>query len=289
MIGNELSKIGTAASSYIKKRQIELVRELTDGISGALVWLVRDDTSELMVLKVQAKSTEGDFYTSVLPLIDQDSKWTPVIYDSCVAKPYSYILMEYIAKPWDSKYWNKDNRALKVLAELHATEYPLDMQDKSIWSRPDINRYCKFHLPDATINQVLRIHDLYLTRNEMNRVICSGDPNPLNWLEREDGSLVLVDWQNGTVANCALDLAGWVSTYLSIDEVRVIATRYSELTNLRAHDVFEDTLIFMTRRWCLNFKMAKEAANPSAWDDAIKRLSTDLPTWIDDVASQLEI
>lgn len=289
MTKDQTNDIGSAASRYVQEKQFELVRELIDGLSGALVWLVRSSGNRHMVLKVQSASTEYDFYRSVLPRIDQAQSWTPVIFDAHVEPPYNFILMEYIAKPWDSKHWNKDPRALRILAELHADMNPPTLEDKSLWSRQDITQYCESHLPQSTINQILRIYDVYTSRCEINRATCSGDPNPRNWLVRDDGSLVLVDWQNGTVANPALDLAGWVSTYLPMEEVEAVATSYSQFTNLPPQEVFEDTLVFMTRRWSMNFKMASNAANPSAWDDAVNRLSTDLPSWVEQVVRQLEI
>ena len=158
MVQKEVAEIVSRSHDYISRKDYKLSKTLTEGLSGSLVWVVRNPQGRNMVLKVQSETSELDFYTSVRPNIDRDNRWTPIIYETAVESDFNYLLMEHIPNSWDSNHWNKDTRAIRILAELHATTTDTQIEDRSNWLLSDISTFCNPHLPRRTIEKILKIH-----------------------------------------------------------------------------------------------------------------------------------
>ena len=57
-------------------------------------------------------------------------------------------------------------------------------------------------------------------------VLVSADPNPSNWGVRDDGSLVLFDWERVGLATAAVDVAITVPGLPRRDQVELVAAAY---------------------------------------------------------------
>lgn len=124
-----------------------------------------------------------------------------------------WLVMEDIPNPLPRERWEADAEALGMLRRLHAL--PLDRS----WMPPGA------FVPSWLEGLTEAALDLFPERERAGlepllerarrdalplfEPSCpiSGDPNPLNWGLRDDGSLVLYDWERFTLGTAPLDLA----------------------------------------------------------------------------------
>lgn len=124
------------------------------------------------------------------------------------------IFLEKIPHLLPKNRWRLDEHVLATLAHLHQIEIPnmnfslhgfewteeMSKNTLSFFERKDQNFLCSL---------LTRLQTEYRYLFEKRHMV-SGDPNPLNWGVREDGSLVLFDWERVGLGTPALDLMGVV-------------------------------------------------------------------------------
>jgi aminoglycoside phosphotransferase (APT) family kinase protein len=109
-------------------------------------------------------------------------------------------------------------------------------------------------------------------RIDHNRCCISGDPNPTNWRVRDDGTLVLVDWERFGYGTPAIDLAILMPGLGSPDGKLEtwIASNYVEFWRMANGEVpfLEATLtaqIQLAKLWTAVEFIAGAAKNPEAY------------------------
>ena len=117
------------------------------------------------------------------------------------------------------------------------------------------------------------------------RVPISGDPNPLNWGLRDDGTAVLFDWERFTLATPALDLAIAVPGLGDWTAFRAVAAAY--LGDARGCADFLAREIAAAKVWSVVELLAEVAAGAVTPTFPVERLTDTLPSWLRELAANL--
>lgn len=255
------------------------------GLSESFVFVLsaREGKS---VLKLQIDPTEHDFYLKFAPEKLRRARWLPKVLDSGWNDEWNWLQLEFIPNPWPASKWNVDPHALHVLRTLHETPVAheeFEWVDCS-WMPSDL-AFCEDVLPSKTIDQLVRFQEAHLGLAGRDPVLCSGDPYPLNWLERSDGGLVKIDWQGLALEHRAFDLAGWISTIIPYSEIERIARLYLGLgVSAPADDqivsLTRAIVVFYVRRCACIFKRAGESSHPDRWQAGVETITKQLPLWL---------
>ncbi len=261
----------------------DVVETLHGGLSDSGVYRVTYD-GKSAVLKCQKDRRELAFLTELAPVVLGAVDWLPEVIDFGENESGNWLLIEYIPIEWPEQRRDTDPIALSILRDLHST--PLDSSefdwDDSDWTHKQLN-VAEDKLPKESFQLLQEIHAAYLSRKSMNLSVCSGDPNCPNWLLRANGQAVLIDWQITTIANRALDLAGWVSTFVDFDDMKVISKIYlgEQATDEEIRETARDIAIYFCRRCSMNFWRAETSHDPSLWRKGIEYAQQVLPSWIE--------
>lgn len=268
--------------------------KLQTGLSDSYVYVLRTSLSGKSVLKIQIDQAEYDFYLRFAPEKLGDVRWLPRVLAGGHYGDWNWIQLEYIPNPWPRPMWNVDERALRILRTLHETPVSIDDFEwiNCSWQPADLD-FCKDVLPPHTIDLLFRFQEAFSDVVGRDAVLCSGDPYPLNWLERPGGELVKVDWQVLALENRAFDLAGWISTPIPLSDIERIARLYFGLGS--GISVYEDvasltrSIVFFYARRCASiFKQAAQSSQPERWRSGVHSMQEQLPSWLLAVAHVLE-
>ncbi len=186
------------------------VESLGGGQSGAAVKRVTIGSTSLVVKR--AKPAEAAFYESVAPVLAAAGVSVPECLWSFQEDGLHWIVLEDVPLPLPRDRWLADPAVLGALGRLHGLEPHLPiMPDMYRPAWPDeLSAAALDALPAARRGQLKPILEraqeestpLFEPRHPI-----SGDPNPTNWGIRNDGTVVLFDWERFSVGTAALDLA----------------------------------------------------------------------------------
>jgi aminoglycoside phosphotransferase (APT) family kinase protein len=115
------------------------------------------------------------------------------------------------------------------------------------------------------------------------RVPISGNPNPLNWGLRDDGTAVLFDWERLTIASPALDLAIAVPGLGDWTAFRAVAAAYLGEARERADALARD--IAAAKVWSVVELLVGVAAGAVTLSFPVERLTDTLPSWLRKLAA----
>lgn len=107
--------------------------------------------------------------------------------------------------------------------------------------------------------------------------LISGDPNPANWGLRDDGTLVLYDWERCTRAAPAIDLAITVPGLGNHDSFQKVAAVYDDSGQLTPG-------IARAKIWVVVEFLAGCAQERTVPSFPIEPLLEQIPAWLYDVA-----
>ena len=255
---------------------------LTGGLSDSCVFKVVSGKGPA-VLKLQKDKRELHFYSEIASNLFPGEAWLAEIYDYGEIADWNWILMEFIPGKLPPDRWNFDSEILGILRKIHSTPIGPDTFDwsDSHWSREKLD-VAKRYLSTETNRKLDLVHQKYTEIASQNLVLCSGDANAPNWLLRESGTPVLIDWQILTRANKALDIAGWIATMLTFSELEYVARNYlCKGTDEETISLAKDIAIFFCRRCATNFWHFEESAFPERWKPGIERMEREFPSWLD--------
>ena len=260
--------------------------ELHGGLSDSRVYRVSNG-GQSRVLKIQRDPREIEFLTSLAPRILRNASWLPRVFDAGTVDEWNWLLLEFIPTQLPRERWSHDPQALEILRQLHDTVVDPTAFDwaENRWTEEQLEVSSRY-LPDGTNRLLRRVHGMYQELADRDIVLCSGDPNAPNWLVRDSGELVLIDWQIVTRANRALDIAGWIATMLDYTHIQQVAARYRGTADLDepTRELARATAIFFCRRCATNFWRAATSPHPDRWQPGIDRLIGVLPGWLDTLA-----
>ena len=172
----------------------------------------------------------------------------------------NWIVLEDVPGVFPQEQWQNNPMQLQVLFNLHSYRFsnsPVDNEE--IWYRPTWDEgLTELALTWFTgTSQVDEVKKLLLNAQAQCQGLfvpncwLSGDPNPTNWRLRNDGALVMIDWERFCQGNPAIDLAitmpGLGTQDLSLE--KAIAKTYWHLWSDTNEEAFssESELAFQIR------------------------------------------
>jgi aminoglycoside phosphotransferase (APT) family kinase protein len=188
--------------------------ERLGGMSGGRVQRVRVAGGSVVVKR--ATPHEARFYRRAAPKLRQAGVPIPDLFLAIDEPDGCWLVIEDVPTPLPvppAGEWRPDPRVVAILARLHATT-----RDNPPEIPPPVARDWTDETTDAalarfpggvaaTLAPVLRQFQRANDRRGEPWCWVSGDPNPRNWSERQDGSLVLFDWELFAPGRPATDLA----------------------------------------------------------------------------------
>lgn len=184
------------------------------------------------IVKRSARPTEARFYARVAPRLVTAGIGLPACYWYGEDAGQTWLVLEDIPTPlpFSRDAPLPDARVLDTLQRLHRVSLP---ESPDAWWRPA--------WPESLTAQALAAPELVpsglaATLDRL-RVAAqplfrpdgwiSGDPNPMNWGIRPDGTAVLFDWERFGRGTPAIDLAITIAGLGTPDDYRTLARRVS--------------------------------------------------------------
>jgi len=257
------------------------VVEPLDGIGGRRVARASGPDG-VVVVKQQPHPREVAFYRDVAPLLEPGI----AVPRAVVVDPDSLVL-EHVPEALPRERWLADTSVMRALAAVHrsaaARERVVD-PFRPAWT-PDLTAAAVERLDaddrDPTARAVERLRheaDRWLTGD----ALVSGDPNPLNWGQRADGTLVLFDWERAGSATPAVDVAITVPGLPTRDQLELAAEAYLAVQERDhvywSHEDFTRGLT-VAKAWSF-VELLAEQRDDAALADLQRRLAAALPAWI---------
>ena len=189
-----------------------LAIERLGGMSGGRVYRVRCP-GRSVVVKGTSRPWEVDFYRAVAPALAQRGVATPALEWSGQDGATWWLVLEDVPHPLPQARWLADPELLAMLRRLHASAIPHAPERpgayRPAWT-PGMTGAALSLLSGPVARRLAPLLESIRGAHPhlfAPRCPISGDPNPLNWGLRDDGTLVLYDWERFCYGTPALDLA----------------------------------------------------------------------------------
>ena len=167
-----------------------------------------------IIIKQMADPGEYLFYKKCSPLFKEFSINLPSLYWSYEEGGHYWVVIEDIPYALPKERWQRaDDHVLRALFHLHRESWgknlPIENPYTPSWDNHISERVLALY-PDEEAKQLQAL--LYKAQEESKQLFkpycwISGDSNPTNWGVREDGTVVLFDWERITYGSPAIDLA----------------------------------------------------------------------------------
>jgi hypothetical protein len=195
------------------------------------------------------------------------------------------LFLEQIPHPVTLTQLHHNEQTFAQLASLHNAKYQPDFALKTHgWSLADTDEalsvLCLPGSASATIRHIQQLgHELF----EVSFLI-SGDSNEGNWGTRNNGELVLFDWERFGYGSPAIDLAPLVPRMGSLAEYEAIIERYLRHSSLLSGDRLLRHLI-MAKCWLIievtNLLTRREKPQAQRYLDWYRQ---QVPHWLESLA-----
>ncbi|WP_435106652.1 phosphotransferase family protein [Arhodomonas sp. AD133] len=190
----------------------------------ATVEILRDRDTPL-VRKSGAALTECRFYDSTAPRLRARGVEMPRAHRVDVAN--RLLVLEFVPYPLAPTDYDCPD-VLRQLARIHASEIPLDGVPlfSNTWTDAEtvLAADC-LQLSSRDRHTLKRLQTFQGTIFEP-RTLLSGDANIGNWGRRQDGTVVLFDWERFSTGSPGIDLAALIPGLLPWAAVGDLARRY---------------------------------------------------------------
>lgn len=166
-----------------------------------------------IIIKEMERPQEYIFYTKCKPLLNEFSKHIPALYWSYHNKDQYWIVIEDIPHLLPKERWQGDAKIIEALYRLHSETWgkalPFEEYYVPKWNNEMTESLLELYKSN-TSNQLEA--PLIEVQKQFKRIIkpycwINGDTNPTNWGIREDGTVVLFDWERISVNNPVIDLS----------------------------------------------------------------------------------
>lgn len=234
------------------------------------------------VLKQGASEVEINFYQSVAPhLLGVNS---PVL----LKVDGSNLYIEQIPNTISLNELRGKSELYAQLASLHRSESPSPfLVKKHEWTAFATNDALKIlSLPDAVESSIKRIQSLSSCIFECNTLI-SGDTNDGNLGTRNNGELVLFDWERFGQGSPAIDLAPLVSGLGSTLEYELIVNQYIQHNSLLPETELIKHLIIAKCWIIIEVVNILVSRNKPEQEKYINWYRANIPNWLASVESAL--
>ncbi len=166
-----------------------------------------------LIVKKMEKPQEYLFYTKCKPLLNEFYIHIPDLYWSHYDGKSYWIIIEDIVNQLPKERWQGDEKIIEALFKLHSEswEKPLPLEDYYL-PRWDYE-LTEFVLNLYKDNISMQLKPLLIeAQGQFQKILkpycwINGDTNPTNWGIREDGTVVLFDWERISMSNPIIDLS----------------------------------------------------------------------------------
>jgi aminoglycoside phosphotransferase (APT) family kinase protein len=232
--------------------------ETLGGQSAAAVYRVRF-VGKSLIVKTSPIANEAVFYEKIAPLLQARSIDVPVLERSfCEAGRY-WLVLEDVPHPLPATRRQADDQMIEVLYRLHTFKLE-QLPPGPGWYRPKWTAPMTELALECLPPEVARPSKpfLYTLQNDYQHLfkpqnLISGDPNPGNWGLREDGTLVLFDWERFSYGTPALDLAITVGGVGNVAGYAATAVKYLRTNK----DLAASEIMALTRPLARDIAIAK--------------------------------
>lgn len=264
--------------------------EQLQGLSHNYVWRVVG-TSTSFVVKAAPLPKELLFYQAIAPRLNAQDIATPQLLWADTSSQTAWFVLEDIPIPLPRTRWQADPDVLTLLKRLHnATldSVPLPLFVPA-WTDA-LTHTALTLLPISHRSSTKQIlHTLQMQSQHLFRTQCwiSGDPNPLNWGIRQDGTVVLYDWERFGRGTPALDLAITVPGLGNWPAFEQVARQYVDAQPSAYTDGI--TIATLTREiayakvWNVVEFLAMVSAGEVEQTEGVLALVQQLPEWLDTI------
>jgi len=166
-----------------------------------------------VIIKWMTNSQEYIFYTRCKPLLKDFSIHIPSLYLSYCNEGSYWIVIEDIPHILPKERWQGDDKVIEALFKLHSETWgkalPLEEYYVPRWNDEMTESVLKLYDDNtATLLEPLLI-EVQSQFQQIIRAVCwiNGDTNPTNWGIREDGTVVLFDWERISMNNPTIDIS----------------------------------------------------------------------------------
>ncbi|MGN7233180.1 hypothetical protein ACTHQ0_25715 [Priestia megaterium] len=172
------------------------------------------------IVKKAKEKREYDVYNSLSGFFKDKKISIPSTYYTYQDRTDYWFVIEDIPHLLPKERWKGDTEQIKVLFNLHFNTWNKTLSiDKLFdfrWSK-ELTKRALSLLP-STLE--VAIEQLHLKSETIFSPVCyiSGDPNPTNWGIRNNGELVLFDWERTGYASPAIDLAITIPSLGTLDK-----------------------------------------------------------------------
>ncbi|WBA15568.1 phosphotransferase family protein [Salinivibrio proteolyticus] len=193
------------------------------------------------ITKTHATLVERDFYCSAAPYVNAVGVNTPALFEV----RETTLCMEWIPHAVSIEELAQDTNTFEQLARLHGVERPIQPHFKHHqWSLPQtqsaLEQLSLTPELESMLYQLQQRSDVLFTP----RCVLSGDTNPGNWGRREDGTLVLFDWERFGQGSPAIDLAPLVAGMGDKSAYQAIIARYKAANpSVDSHSLFVELVL----------------------------------------------
>jgi len=264
--------------------------ERLGGMSGGRVWRVRFKDASVIV-KASASPAEARFYEHAADTLRLAGVPSPRLELALHEPDAHWLLLEDIPtslpiQPPTS--WRPDAPSIAILARLHAVTraQPPNLSDArpQNWTDAMTSAALTLFPPEAAATLSPLLRQLQQESQPIFAPWCwiSGDPNPLNWGFRADGSPVLFDWELFGPGTPAIDLAIVIPGLGNAGQYAAVAESYVALWS-QPSDRLPWTVEQLTRDIALA-KVASVVRLLAAHADGAARVGEALVTWLVDQA-----
>jgi aminoglycoside phosphotransferase (APT) family kinase protein len=197
--------------------------QVLEGMSGRDLRRI-DGESGSVVVKGPADPREFAFYTEVAPVLEGVP--VPHLHGGYRIDDSHWLVLEHVPHPLPRSEWAGNTAAYVVLAQLHAT------------ASVAFDRLPDPFLPRWSDDMTQQVGaaigvDLSTWQDKTHVWLSgdtpvSGDANPRNWATRDDGTLVLLDWERAGRGSPAVDVATTLPGLPTTAQTEAAAAAYSD-------------------------------------------------------------
>lgn len=269
--------------------------ERLGGLSGSSVCRVRT-TGGRAILKGGVKAAEAEFYQDVAPLLARLGIAVPTRYWAGGLDGRWWLLLEDVPQPLPRERWGADPEVLRVLARLHAAAGLPRLRAADVfhpgWTEGTNAAAMGAFAPGDAAELRSTLEVLRGASGHLFEPVAplSGDANPYNWGLRDDGTLVLFDWERFCRAHPALDLATPLPGLGTFEEYAETAERYLRLRTdaalpWSAAELTRD--IGLAKAWIMVEFVAQVVRDRVVDGPGVAWLRAAVPDWMQTVGREL--
>lgn len=198
------------------------------------------------------------------------------------------LFIEHIPHSLTPNELQTTSEVYQQLSHIHRSLYSPNFKVKEhSWSTSDTEAaLASLNLPEVTQDSFLHIQKFSDALFNHNTLV-SGDTNQGNWGKRDNGQIVLFDWERFGYGSPAIDLAPLVSHMGTLLDYECIVDQYLPHNNLVSREDLIKQLI-IAKSWIVvevtNLLVTRDISDASKYLEWYRK---QLPTWLTTVEGQL--